>query len=110
MNVWDVDVNAGKKTRLSVPADHSLSMVVLRGEALFNGKDAAKAGQLVGFEDGEGAVSITAVGDDVKILLLSGIPIDEPVVGYGPFVMNTEDEIRTAIDDFNSGRFGRIPA
>ena len=45
-----------------------------------------------------------------KILLLSGIPIDEPVVGYGPFVMNTEDEIRTAIDDFNSGRFGRIPA
>lgn len=110
MNVWDVDVKAGKEAHINVPAKHSLSMVVLRGEALFNGKDAAKAGQLVGFEDGEGTVSITAVGDDVKILLLSGIPIDEPVVGYGPFVMNTEDEIRTAIDDFNSGRFGRIPA
>ena len=55
-------------------------------------------------------MSITAVGEDVKILLLSGIPIDEPVVGYGPFVMNSEDEIRAAIDDFNSGRFGRIPA
>ena len=110
LNVWDVDVNAGKETRLSVPADHSLSMVVLRGEAVFNGQDTAKAGQLVGFEDGDGAVSITAVGEDVKILLLSGIPIDEPVVGYGPFVMNSEDEIRAAIDDFNSGRFGRIPA
>ena len=77
---------------------------------MFNGQDTAKAGQLIGFEDGAGAVSITAVGEDVKILLLSGIPIDEPVVGYGPFVMNSEDEIRAAIDDFNSGRFGRIPA
>ena len=110
LNVWDVDVNAGKEARLSVPAGHSLSMVVLRGEAVFNGQDTAKAGQLVGFEDGDGAVSITAVGEDVKILLLSGIPIDEPVVGYGPFVMNSEDEIRAAIDDFNSGNFGRIPA
>ena len=86
-------------------------MVVLRGEVVFNGSDTAKAGQLVGFVEGDGEVSIQASGDeDVKILLLSGIPIDEPVVGYGPFVMNSEDEIRAAIDDFNSGRFGRIPA
>lgn len=43
------------------------------------------------------------------MLYLSGEPINEPVVGYGPFVMNSKDEIRQAIDDFNQGKFGRIP-
>jgi len=42
--------------------------------------------------------------------VLTGEPIDEPIVGYGPFVMNSEADIRTAIDDFNSGRFGRMAA
>jgi redox-sensitive bicupin YhaK (pirin superfamily) len=44
------------------------------------------------------------------ILVLTGEPIDEPVVGYGPFVMNSEDEIREAIEDFNAGRFGQMAA
>lgn len=108
MNVWDVLLHAQQATDISVPANHSLSMVVLRGSAVFNGQDTAHAGQLVGFESGGGVVRIQAGDGDVKILLLSGVPIDEPIVGYGPFVMNTETEIRTAIDDFNSGRFGRI--
>ncbi|MEG0819535.1 MAG: pirin-like C-terminal cupin domain-containing protein, partial [Brevundimonas sp.] len=55
--------------------------------------------------------SITLHADaDAVLLVLTGEPIDEPIVGYGPFVMNSEDEIRTAITDFNSGRFGDIPA
>jgi redox-sensitive bicupin YhaK (pirin superfamily) len=63
-------------------------------------------------------VTLAAAGTDVaieantdaKLLLLSGQPLDEPVVGYGPFVMNSEQEIRQAIADFNSGRFGRMAA
>ena len=51
---------------------------------------------------------VKAGSEEVKILLLSGVPIDEPVVGYGPFVMNTAEEIRQAISDFKSGKFGRI--
>ena len=75
---------------------------------LVNGKDRATAGELAVFEDGEGEVRLQAGGDEVKILLLSGEPINEPVVGYGPFVMNTAEEIHQAIQDFNRGRFGNI--
>jgi redox-sensitive bicupin YhaK (pirin superfamily) len=46
----------------------------------------------------------------LKILLLAGEPIDEAVVGYGPFVMNTREEIVRAVGDFNAGKFGRMPA
>ena len=108
MNVWDVVIDAGKEAVLTVPDNHSLSMVVLRGQAQFNGQEQAGAGQLVGFVAEGGAVKVVAGEEEVKILLLSGVPIAEPVVGYGPFVMNTEDEIRQAIHDFNHGRFGRI--
>ena len=108
MNVWDVVIDAGKEAVLTVPDNHSLSMVGLRGQAQFNGQEQAGAGQLVGFTAEGGAVKVAAGEEQVKILLLSGVPIAEPVVGYGPFVMNTEDEIRQAIHDFNHGRFGRI--
>ena len=46
--------------------------------------------------------------DDAEILILSGEPIDEPIASYGPFVMNTNDEIKQTIDDFNSGKFGYL--
>lgn len=108
MNVWDIVINPGKKAALTLPADHSLSMVVLRGEVLFNGQDRAGAGQLVSFEHGGDEVVAAAGDEEAKILLLSGVPINEPVVGYGPFVMNTAEEIREAVSDFHSGRFGNI--
>jgi hypothetical protein len=109
MNVWDVVLNPSAATTLTLPETHNLLMVVLRGSVLLNGVDEAKQGQLIGFEMTGGDVQLQAVGDEaVKILLLSGVPIDEPVVGYGPFVMNTEAEIQQAITDFNQGRFGQI--
>ena len=85
-----------------------LSMVVLRGAVTFNDNEQATAGELVNFEQTGGKVRVKAGSEEVKILLLSGVPIDEPVVGYGPFVMNTAKEIRQAISDFKSGKFGRI--
>ena len=108
MNVWDIVLNAGKKAVLEIPEAHNLSMVVLRGNVTLNCKEQAGAGQLVGFEKSGGNVHIEAGSEEVKILLLSGVPIDEPVVGYGPFVMNTAEEIRQAISDFKSGKFGSI--
>lgn len=108
MNVWDIVLNAGKKAVLEIPEAHNLSMVVLRGNVTLNGKEQAGAEQLVGFEKSGGNVHIEAGSEEVKILLLSGVPIDEPVVGYGPFVMNTAEEIRQTISDFKSGKFGSI--
>ena len=108
MNVWDIVLNAGKKAVLEIPEAHNLSMVVLRGNVTLNCKEQAGAGQLVGFEKSGGNVHIEAGSEEVKILLLSGVPIDEPIVGYGPFVMNTAEEIRQAISDFKSGKFGSI--
>lgn len=108
MNVWDVVIRPGKNAALTLPDNHNLAMVVLRGEAVFNGKDRAGAGQLAVFENGGGEIGITAGSGEVKILLLSGVPIGEPVVGYGPFVMNTSEEIREAVNDYKNGRFGNI--
>ena len=108
MNVWDIVLHANAATSLQLPENHNLSMVVLRGDVTFNGAHTAHAGELVSFETQSGAVELQAGASEVKILLLSGVPIDEPIVGYGPFVMNTQQEIRQAIDDFNHGRFGAI--
>jgi len=108
MNVWDVVIRPNKEAVLRVPASHNLLLVILRGEVLVNGQETATAGELAVFEDGDGKVRLQAGSDEVKILLLSGEPINEPVVGYGPFVMNTAEEIHQAIQDFNSGRFGNI--
>jgi redox-sensitive bicupin YhaK (pirin superfamily) len=108
MDVWDVRIGQGSTARFEAKDGRTLALVVLRGTVLINGGDVAREGQLVHFDRAGSGVEIEANSDAV-LLWLSGEPIDEPVVGYGPFVMNSEDEIRQAIDDFNSGRFGRIP-
>lgn len=108
MNVWDMVINAGREVEIEIPESQSLSMVVLRGKATFNHNEQASAGQLVNFERSAGKVTITAADEELKILLLAGEPIEEPVVGYGPFVMNSFEEIRQAVNDFNAGKFGQI--
>ncbi|MBN8528585.1 MAG: pirin family protein [Caulobacterales bacterium] len=109
MNVWDVRLNRDAETALDLPQDHTAILVVLSGRITVNDAEAVGAAEaLLLSRDGEG-VRIQADADTV-LLVLTGEPIDEPIVGYGPFVMNSEDEIRQAINDFNSGRFGRIPA
>jgi quercetin 2,3-dioxygenase len=108
MDVLDLRINAGRTAQLSTREGNTLALVVLHGEADINGATAG-AGQLVHLERSGTQVCIEAPAG-ATLLWLAGEPIDEPIAGYGPFVMNTEAEIRQAIDDFNSGRFGHIPA
>ncbi|KAG1581278.1 hypothetical protein G6F46_015387 [Rhizopus delemar] len=82
-------------------------LVVLRGTVLVNGESVARDAHLARFaQDGED-ITVEA-NNDAVFLVLSGEPIDEPVVGYGPFVMNSQAEIVEAIQDFNAGRYGKM--
>ena len=109
MDVWDLRLSRDKHTTLQFAEGHTVAMVVMHGAVLFNGNQIAREGQLVLFDRAAGEVELEA-NADATVLVLAGEPIDEPIAGYGPFVMNTQEEIRQAMDDFNSGRFGQIAA
>ncbi|MFO2462753.1 pirin family protein [Pseudomonas sp. 15FMM2] len=107
IDVWDVRLNSAKAVTLDLHAGRNTLLVVLKGTVQINGGELARAGQLVVFERDGDQISLES-NADAMVLLLSGEPIDEPVVGHGPFVMNTEQEIHQAFADFQSGQFGQM--
>jgi redox-sensitive bicupin YhaK (pirin superfamily) len=107
IEVWDMRLRAGKTASLHVPAGQSTALLFLRGGGRVNASKSADEGQLVVLER-EGETLSIEPATDATVLLLSGTPIDEPVAGYGPFVMNTEKEIRQAIADYRSGLMGHL--
>ena len=108
INVWDVRLQAARHAILSVPEGHTAAIAVLRGAIATNGSREACAAELVVFERSGTEIAIEASADST-LLLLSGAPLAEPVVGYGPFVMNSRQEIEAAMNDFRLGKFGRMP-
>jgi redox-sensitive bicupin YhaK (pirin superfamily) len=104
VNLWDVRLDAGAEIDLPLPEGHNALIAVLSGHVTASGEDVGEAEIARLTTHGEG-VAVRANGQSM-LLVMTGEPIDEPVVGYGPFVMNSEAEIRQAVDDFNSGRFG----
>jgi redox-sensitive bicupin YhaK (pirin superfamily) len=109
IDVWDVRLNRGGIAPFTLPEGHTVAVVVLKGTVQVNGDAVAGEAQFVLLDRKGGEIALEASGD-ASLLILSGEPIDEPVVMHGPFVMNTADEIRQAIDDFNKGRFATIAA
>lgn len=108
LNMWEIDLPAGGTMTLPVPASHNLLLVALRGSARINERDLLRPSELATFADSGDSIHIAADAEAVKLLLLSGVPIDEPIAAYGPFVMNTREEILQKIQDFNSGKFGGL--
>ncbi|AHZ68480.1 pirin family protein [Pseudomonas sp. B14-6] len=107
IDVWDLRLNGGKLLTLDLHEGRNTALVVLRGTVEVNGLELMREGQLALFERDGHQLSLEA-NDDAVVLLLSGEPIDEPIVGHGPFVMNSEQEIHQAFADFQSGRFGQM--
>ncbi|GAB6406887.1 pirin family protein [Pseudomonas sp. MHK4] len=107
IDVWDLRLNVGKLLTLDLHEGRNTALVVLRGTIEVNGLESVRQGQLALF-DRKGDQMTLQASEDAVVLLLSGEPIDEPIVGHGPFVMNTEQEIHQAFADFQSGRFGRM--
>ena len=107
MNVWDVRLNRSQQARFKVPDGYTTAIVVLHGVVEVNGSEIARDAQMVALDRAGSDFVIEANGDS-SFLLLAGEPINEPIVGHGPFVMNSEAEILQAFEDFNSGRFGQI--
>lgn len=105
-------IRAGGTLLQPLPADHNAFAYVISGRGIFGPeKTPAEAHQMVIFGSGDGGVEIAAAADaaqPLEILLLAGVPLNEPVVRYGPFVMNTEQEIHQAFRDYQDGRMGAI--
>jgi len=100
-------LRAGKTVELRLPEGHTAAIALLRGALDVNGTHAATGAQVVRFDRAGQEVRLGAT-EDATFLVLTGEPIDEPIAGYGPFVMNTREEIATAVKDLREGRFGQL--
>jgi redox-sensitive bicupin YhaK (pirin superfamily) len=104
INLWDLSLKVDADLTLELPEGHTAMIVVLTGHiTVGDGQDAGEA-EMVLLDRAGHDIAVHANGE-ARLLILTGEPIDEPIVGYGPFVMNSETEIRQAADDFNRGRF-----
>jgi len=112
INVWDVQLRTAQSLNLSVMAGHTTLFAVLKGSVRVNNATDVAAPALVMLDrDGtEAQLALSEGCESASVLVLNGEPLDEPVVGYGPFVMNSRDEIMQAVRDFQSGKFVRRAA
>ena len=108
INLWDIRLAQGASCTLRLPSGHTSAVVVLRGAVQVGGQPLHQA-QMAHLDRSGDELELKADTDAV-LLLLGGEPIDEPIAGHGPFVMNTQAEIHQAFEDLESGRFGHISA
>jgi len=106
INVWDLELKAGKRAALKVPIGHTTVLIVQKGNEMVN-ESPMEAVELALFDREGDSISIDS-GTDAQVLVLTGEPLGEPVVGQGPFVMNSNEEIHEAIRDYQAGKMGTL--
>lgn len=106
INLWDVRLKKGRETDLDLISGHTAALFILKGK-LLSGDKVFGPIELALFERDGDKIKVKAVEETV-FMVLSGEPIHEPIAGYGPFVMNTQEEIRQAVEDHQHGRMGRL--
>jgi quercetin 2,3-dioxygenase len=107
VNVFDVRLKAGTQAELSLPGGYNAAAVLLKGSVIVNSQQLRGEAQIALLSP-DGETVTLDVKEDTTLLVLSGEPIHEPVVSYGPFVMNTREEIRQAVDDYQNGKLGSL--
>jgi redox-sensitive bicupin YhaK (pirin superfamily) len=106
ITVADLTLTSGQSETLTVPADYTLLVYVLSGQTTIQGETIERGQIVLTNTDGD---ALTLSGKtDTKLLILAGEPIREPLAVYGPFVMNTREEIMEAFSDFQAGRMGSL--
>jgi quercetin 2,3-dioxygenase len=108
VNIFDVILKAGERFELPLPDGHNAAVVLRKGDVLLNGMDHLSGEALIAPLTEEGDSVTLEAKADTQLLILSGEPILEPVESYGPFVMNTREEIHQAVEDYRAGRMGRL--
>ncbi|MDK0979709.1 pirin family protein [Clostridium perfringens] len=106
INLYNINLKNYGNTTLSEPKNFNTAILILRGEAKVNEDKICKEGDFIVFENGEGEILLESFTEESLFLVLSGEPINEPVVSHGPFVMNTLGEILDAYEDFRNNKFG----
>ncbi|MGE3758777.1 MAG: pirin family protein [Pseudobdellovibrionaceae bacterium] len=107
INLWDIRLSAKSENTFKVPVGHTTSVFVLSGKIKIGDSKWIESAELALLET-EGEEFTIYAEEDSNVLFLGGEPINEPIVGYGPFVMNTQAEIQQAFHDFQEGKMGRI--
>ena len=106
INLWDVNLRAEKSAELPLPNGHTTTFLVLSGEVEVDSKKAGEGDLAIFARTGDG-ITVKAK-TDAKLLVMDGEPFDEPVVGHGPFVMNSRAEIQQAFEEYQLGRMGEL--
>lgn len=107
INLWDVNLRAGKVAELPLPDGHTSTFLVLSGKVTVDHGKQAGEGDLVVYERAGTSVAVQATSN-ARLLVMDGEPFDEPIVGHGPFVMNTRAEIQEAFEEYQLGKMGEI--
>jgi quercetin 2,3-dioxygenase len=107
VSVWDLRLASDERLEIAVPDRHNTALVVLSGDLRVNEGEKLAAAEVAIFDRAGEALSIEGASG-ARALLLAGEPIDEPIAGHGPFVMNTAAEIQQAIADYRSGKMGHL--
>jgi quercetin 2,3-dioxygenase len=107
LTLWNVTLRAGKSAELPLPDGHTTAVLVVAGQVTVGGEQQAGEGELGIFHRAGMGIAVKA-DKDSTLLVMAGEPIAEPVVGMGPFVMNSREQIVQAFQDFQSGRMGKL--
>lgn len=108
MNVYKVELSGDGEVVLNEPGDYNTGFLVIDGNLQLNDEKELEAGDFVLFENKEGEIRLKGTKEHAAILVLSGEPLNEPVVAGGPFVMSTREELNQAFEDYHSGEFGSL--